>query len=99
MHYFRMVKYYANSFTVKGTTALHYAAAGGYADCFYCLLHHEASLGICNLKGENALDMARKNGNSKAIGKACMCMYQYNHNLYKIVRSMQTLLLKEACHY
>ena len=59
------------SLTVKGSTALHCAAAGGYAECFYCLLHHEASLGIRTLRGENALDMARKNGNSKAIGKAC----------------------------
>ena len=54
----------------KGFTALHYAAAGGHAECFHCLLQHGASLGVCNHSGENALDIARKHGKPRVIGKA-----------------------------
>ena len=51
--------------TDHGCSPLHYAAAGGHAKCSYCLLHHEANLALCNLRDEDALNMARKNGKPK----------------------------------
>ena len=51
--------------TDHGCSPLHYAAAGGHAKCSYCLLHHEANLALCNLRGEDALNMAKKNGKPK----------------------------------
>lgn len=68
-----------HSFTGHGCSPLHYAAAGGHEKCSYCLLHHEANLALCNLRGEDAPIMARRNGKPMPTG-----MYDV-HIMYDLV--------------
>ena len=56
--------------TDYGNTPIHYAAEGGKADCFNCCLQHDAGLTICNVKGDNPLDTAKKNGHPLLMEKA-----------------------------
>ncbi len=49
---------------------LHYAAMGGHSECFHCLLQHKADPSLRTQAGGNALDVARKYGNPRAISKA-----------------------------
>ena len=61
-------------FEGQGYTGLHHAATGGHAESFQCLLQHGADLSITSLNGENALDVARKCGKPRIIGKASKYM-------------------------
>ena len=54
----------------SGNTGLHYAAAGGHSEVYYCLLQHGADSELCNNSGDNPLDIARKHGKRQAISKA-----------------------------
>ena len=63
--------------TDHGSTPLHLAAAGGHAECFYCLLQHKGNPTISNNNGENPLDVARKHGKPRAISKAGSYLHSY----------------------
>ena len=66
-------------FEGQGYTGLHHAATGGHAECFHCLLQHGAEPSITSLNGDNALDVARKCGKPRIIGKASKYMYMLLH--------------------
>lgn len=59
-----------NTKDYSGNTGLHYAAAGGHPEVYYCLLQHGADSELCNNSGDNPLDIARKHGKRQAISKA-----------------------------
>lgn len=77
-------------FEGQGYTGLHHAATGGHAECFHCLLQHGAEPSITSINGDNALDVARKCGKPRIIGKASKYMYMLlcKHN---IIRSESSL--------
>ena len=51
-------------------TPLHYAALGGHAESFNCVLQHDGDLTIENSKNDTPLDSARKAGHPLLIEKA-----------------------------
>ena len=74
----------------QGLTGLHHAAGGGHPECFHCLLEHGAEPALCTVKGENALDVARRRGKPRVISKAskinCTYMYvaRYTYNVHAL---------------
>ena len=71
----------------QGFTCLHHAAGGGHPECFHCLLEHSADASVCTLGGDNALDVARKRGKPRIIGKASkvnQCSYMYVLTVHKM---------------
>ena len=61
---------FINLYLVSSYTGLHYAAANGYTEVYYCLLRHGADSTRLNNKNENSLDVARQRGKTQHINRA-----------------------------
>ena len=70
---------------VSNNTALHFAAANGFSEGFYCLLQHGGGGASVS---KSALEVARKHGKSNAIKKAGIQLLGYT-----IVHAVQYYLL------
>ena len=58
-------------------TSLHYAAANGFSEGYYCLLQHGTSQLVCDNDGKTPLEVARKHGKFNAIKKAGICLHKH----------------------